>query len=119
MKKNKITFVLLSIIFYCFFTTLTYAVIYAPTGNSLQPMPADVVPNISGNINSTSTHNPTYQYISDLPTKKTEAESKIIVSKNEVTKKNQSPIWYWLIFIIIISIGLFWGFLKLYPSRNK
>ncbi|MEI7621804.1 MAG: hypothetical protein WCJ51_04705, partial [Candidatus Moraniibacteriota bacterium] len=91
------------------FTANSFALVHAvfPNATPLQPLPADIHPNISGNINSTSTYIPTYDYLSDLPspdsTQSLNTETATTTNQNTASQqKNQPDNWFWFVGLSIV-----------------
>jgi len=113
--------IIISIFIIFSFTAPVFAIIQGdfPNKNQLQPVPIGVHANISGNINATSTYNPSYQNISDIsaPILSNKANDLFADTNNQIssnTKNTSSDSWYWLIiFLIIIATIFTWGYKKL------
>lgn len=119
----KYKILLTSLIFFLSlsFTVPVFAVMNAnfTKASSLQPPPPDIYPNFSGSINSSSTYDTSYNYLSDFSDETIDDIESALPKNDEIkntnVNKNQSTIWYWVFSIIIISLILF----KLYPSPNR
>lgn len=121
--KSSILIITLTVVALASSTTSAFAVARAefPNNSSLQAMPKNVKPNISGNINSTSTYESSYEYISDLPEaiNPNKEETRVINQEQLPDDKNNLPLWASIISVLIILLGIAWGYSRLYPSRSK
>ena len=122
MKTKNSLILIISLIALLSSVAPAFAVVHGniPNKNPLQPIPVNIRPNISGNINATSAYNPIYQNLSDIPSPiQDDQVSPAAVNAsphqdNPAADSAGADTWHWLIIIMIITVSiLFLGFRKL------
>ena len=120
MKTKYTLFIIISLILIFTFISNSIAAAKAifPNEHPLQPLSINIQPNLSGNINSTSTYNPDYQDSSDSQTPSYGDEfvtGTTSIDQSNSDKKTSSTntlLWLTIFSTFVISI-LIWGYRKL------
>jgi hypothetical protein len=99
MKNKNTSIINLGIVVLIFiaYTPTAFALKQAifPDSKSLQPLPPDSYPNISGNVNSTTSVSPTYEY----QTSETVGEESASIIETPTADKKTSPMVWPLILL--------------------